>query len=108
MERETGSGRFIGSPDRVGGTEELMCAAREAAAADYDILGEMGRGERGSVVYLAVESASQKLVALKLLPDGGEYELSVMRELDASIPAASYQCPSCNKTIIGRGRFCRP
>ena len=106
MERDTGSVRWTGAPDRESSTEELLRAVREAAAAHYEILGEMGRGERGSVVFLAREQTSRKLVALKLRPDGAEYELSVMRELDASIPAASYQCPSCNAELVGWGRFC--
>jgi TPR repeat protein len=84
----------------------LLRAVKEAAAAEYEILGEMGRGERGSVVYLSRERASQKLVALKLRPDGGEYELSVLRELDASVPAMGNKCPSCKVDLVGWGRFC--
>lgn len=106
MERQTGSRRLTGSPGGQGGDDELLRAVKEAAAAEYDILGEMGRGERGSVVYLAREKASQKLVALKLRPDGGEYELSVVRELDASVPAMGNKCPSCKADLVGWGRFC--
>ena len=70
MERQTGSTRLTGSPGGQGGVgsgggdDDLLRAVKEAAAAEYDILGEMGRGERGSVVYLSRERASQKLVAL--------------------------------------------
>jgi len=106
MERQTGSRRLTGSPGGQGGDDELLRAVKEAAAAEYDILGEMGRGERGSVVYLAREKASQKLVALKLRPDGGEYELSVVRELDATVPAMGNKCPSCKADLVGWGRFC--
>lgn len=106
MERQTGSRRLTGSPRDQGGDDDLLRAVKEAAAAEYDILGEMGRGERGSVVYLAREKASQKLVALKLRPDGGEYELSVVRELDASVPAMGNKCPSCKVDLVGWGRFC--
>jgi len=106
MERQTGSARLTGSPGGQGGDDELMRAVKEAAAAEYDILGEMGRGERGSVVYLSRERASQKLVALKLRPDGGEFELSVLRELDASVPAMGNKCPSCKVDLVGWGRFC--
>ena len=110
MERQTGSTRLTGSPGGQGGVgggdDDLLRAVKEAAAAEYDILGEMGRGERGSVVYLSRERASQKLVALKLRPDGGEYELSVLRELDASVPAMGNKCPSCKVDLVGWGRFC--
>jgi TPR repeat protein len=106
MERQTGSTRLTGSPGGQGGDDDLLRAVKEAAAAEYEILGEMGRGERGSVVYLARERQSQKLVALKLRPDGGEYELSVVRELDASVPAMGNKCPSCKVDLVGWGRFC--
>jgi TPR repeat protein len=106
MERQTGSRRLTGSPEGQGRDDDLLRAVKEAAAAEYDILGEMGRGERGSVVYLAREQASQKLVALKLRPDDGEYELSVVRELDASVPAMGNKCPSCKADLVGWGRFC--
>jgi TPR repeat protein len=106
MERQTGSTRLTGSPGGQGGEDELLRAVKEAAAAEYEILGEMGRGERGSVVYLSRERVSQKLVALKLRPDGGEYELSVLRELDASVPAMGNKCPSCKVDLVGWGRFC--
>jgi TPR repeat protein len=112
MERRTGSTRLTGSPGGQGGAgggggdDDLLRAVKQAAAAEYEILGEMGRGERGSVVYLSRERASQKLVALKLRPDGGEYELSVLRELDASVPAMGDKCPSCNFDLVGWGRFC--
>ncbi len=105
MERQTGSARLTGSPGGQG-DDELLRAVKEAAAAEYEILGEMGRGERGSVVYLSRERASQKLVALKLRPDGGEFELSVVRELDASVPAMGNKCPSCKVDLVGWGRFC--
>jgi TPR repeat protein len=109
MERQTGSTRLTATPGGQGsgaGDDDLLRAVKEAAAAEYEILGEMGRGERGSVVYLARERASQKLVALKLRPDGGEYELSVVRELDASVPAMGNKCPSCKADLVGWGRFC--
>ena len=111
MERQTGSTRLTGSPSDQGGVgggseDELLRAVKNAAAAEFEILGEMGRGERGSVLYLARERASRKLVALKLRPNAGEYELSVLRELDASIADVGNSCPSCNADLVGPGRFC--
>lgn len=108
MERQTGSARPTGPPwgQGEGGDDDLLRAVKEAAAAEYEILGEMGRGERGSVVYLSRERASQKLVALKLRQNGGEYELSAVRELDASVPAIGDTCPSCKVDLVGCGRFC--
>jgi TPR repeat protein len=112
MERQTGSTRLTESPGGQGGVgggdgdDDLLRAVKAAAAAEYEILGEMGRGERGSVVYLSRERASQKLVALTLRPHGAEYELSVLRELDASVPAMGDKCPSCKVDLVGWGRFC--
>ena len=42
-----------------GGEDDLLPAVRAAATAEYEILSEMGRGERGTVVYLARERATQ-------------------------------------------------
>jgi len=106
MERQTGSARLTGSPVGQGREDELLRAVKEAAASEYEILGEMGRGERGSVVYLSRERATQKLVALKLRPDGSEFELSVLRDLDAIIPNVSNTCPACGVDLVGGGRFC--
>lgn len=106
MERQTGSARLSGSQGFQGREDELLRAVKDAAASEFDILGEMGRGERGSVVYLSRERATQKLVALKLRPDGSEFELSVLRELDAILPVAPHNCPACGVDLVGGGRFC--
>ena len=106
MERQTGSARLTGSPGDQGREDELMRAVKDAAASEYEILGEMGRGERGSVVYLSRERATQKLVALKLRPDGSEFELSVLRELDAIVPTVPNKCPACAVDLVEGGRFC--
>ncbi|MEP7065431.1 MAG: PEGA domain-containing protein [Gemmatimonadota bacterium] len=100
--------RIAGSPGQQGrsGEDELLPAVRAAATAEYEILSEMGRGERGTVVYLARERSTQKLVALKLRPDGSDYELSVLRELDATVPSTDNTCPFCKATLHGWGRFC--
>lgn len=106
MQRRTGSGRSPGSPNDQGSEDDLLRAVKDAAASEYEILGEMGRGERGSVVYLARERATGKLVALRLRPDGGEFELSVVRELDSTVPSMGLMCPACHVDLVGWGRFC--
>lgn len=106
MQPRNGSARSPGSPTDQGSEDELLRAVKDAAASEYEILGEMGRGERGSVVYLARERASKKLVALKLRRNAGEYELSVVRELDATVPAMGLMCPACHVDLVGWGRFC--
>jgi len=106
MQPRTGPARSPGSPTEHGTEDELLRAVKEAASAEYEILGEMGRGERGSVVYLARERSSKKLVALKLRRNGGDYELSVVRELDATVPAMGLMCPACHVDLVGWGRFC--
>jgi TPR repeat protein len=106
MQPRTGPARTPGSPIDHGSEDELLRAVKEAASAEYDVLGEMGKGERGSVVYLGRERSSKKLVALKLRRNGNEYELSVVRQLDATVPAMGLMCPACHVDLVGWGRFC--
>src|SRR5947209_919661 len=106
MERQTGSTRLSGAQPGQGTEDDLMRAVKDAAAAEFEIFGEMGRGERGSVMYLARERASHKLVILKLRPDAGSYELGVVRDLDASLANVPRTCPFCSEEIVGAGRFC--
>jgi hypothetical protein len=56
-----GSGSRGGLPGR-----ELLQAAREAAGAQYQILGEMKRAEGGGRVYFARERGKQTIVGLRL------------------------------------------
>lgn len=107
MLRQTGTTRVMsGRPGGVGADDELLRAVKEAAAHEYDILGELGRGAGGRVIYLARELATAKLVALRLEPDGDGYALTVVRELDASIPPMGGVCPKCRAPLVGWGRFC--
>jgi TPR repeat protein len=46
--------------------EELLVAARSAAAGEYEILGEMHRVRGGGIVYFARELASNQIIALRL------------------------------------------
>lgn len=89
-------------PDAV-----LLQAVRDIAEGEYDVLGEMGRGKKGSVVYLARDLQSARLVALKLEHEGhDEYGLQVVQALDKSLPAVEGACPRCGGPLAGWGRFC--
>ena len=75
----------------------------------YDVLGEMGRGDRGIIVYLARDLSTERLVALKLEPGDPpqEFSLEVVKQLDSSLPAAESRCPSCSAAPqVGWGRYC--
>src|SRR5713226_3537722 len=66
--RDSGSSRLnlprIG--ERTEPVDELWNAVREAAADDFAVLGEIGRGTDGTVAYLARDRADGRLVALKV------------------------------------------
>src|SRR5687768_17622250 len=89
---------------------DLFRAVRDVVASEYELLGELGRGEKGTVVYLARELATRNLVALKLDrgPSGGDadYELTVLSQLDESIPSPGSNCPYCGRRVQGWERFC--
>ena len=89
----------------------LYVAVREASAGTYDVLGELGAGASGGVVYLAREIASEALVVLKLEPGddgagGVAYYLDVSHELDASVPDVEMRCPRCRAKLRQWARFC--
>ena len=73
--------------------EDQLAAVREVAEGQFDVLGEMGRGKKGSVVYLARDLSTQRLVALKLFHEGqDEYTLEVVQQLDGTVPALEGAC----------------
>jgi hypothetical protein len=89
----------------------LYVAVREAAAGTFDVLGELGAGPQGGVVYLAREIGGDALAVLKLEPadDGAgglQYFLDVAQELDASVPDVEMRCPSCRGKLRQWARFC--
>lgn len=111
MPQHIGTTRLTVGVDALQGPPgpKLLQAVQKAVSGEYEILGELGRGERGKVVYLARELASGGLVALQLLPGSGapgELWLEVMRKLDASVPSAEGACPRCAKAVQGWGRYC--
>src|SRR2546430_14317989 len=109
--RDSGSSKF--SLPRVGEltepVDERWKAVRDAAAPDFTVLGEIGRGRDGTIASLARDRADGSLVALKLSPGGGhnEYTLDVARQLDPSVPSPSSECPRCSTTVRGWNRFCK-
>ncbi|HUQ84060.1 MAG TPA: zinc ribbon domain-containing protein [Gemmatimonadaceae bacterium] len=89
----------------------LYVAVREAAAGTFDVLGELGAGANGGVVYLAREIAGGALVVLKLEPGddgagGAQYFLDVATTLDASVPDVEMRCPKCRAKLRQWARFC--
>ncbi|UCH35069.1 MAG: PEGA domain-containing protein, partial [Armatimonadota bacterium] len=88
--------------------DEFLRAVRDAAEGEFEVLGEMGRGQRGAIVYLARDLSSERLVALRLeqgeAPD--EFTLEVVKQLDSSMPAVESSCPKCGAPQRGWGRFC--
>ena len=92
-------------------TAHLYVAVREAAAGTYDVLGELGPGPKGGVVYLAREVGGDALAVLKLEPGddgqgGQQYFLDVMQELDSSVPDVEMRCPRCTAKLRQWARFC--
>jgi hypothetical protein len=87
--------------------DPLLQAVREAAAADFDVLGEIGRGGGGIRVYLAREASTGVLVVLRLErdPDANEFTLDLLRRLDQSVPA-TLRCLNCACELGGWMRFC--
>jgi len=87
--------------------DELLEAVRDTAGAEFDVLGELGRGPDGTIAYLARDLSTKKLVALRLTHGpAGEYLLEVVKQLDASVPPPAGNCPRCNAPVRGWGKFC--
>ena len=98
----------VGAAAAPGG-DELYRAVRDAVAESYLLLGELGSGRQGSVVYLVRDRSTSKLVALKLDRTPGtdaEYALTVAPQLDESIPSPGATCPYCNSQLVGWVQFC--
>ena len=108
--RDSGSTNFNIPQVGEAGTpphDALLGAVRKAAAGEYEVFGEITRGEDSSVVYLARDVADTRLLVLKLTPgSGGEYVLEVVKELDSSVAAPEGACPSCRSPLRQWGRYC--
>ncbi len=109
MLRETGSTRVTsGVSGSDGSGDATLRAVLAAVAGQYEILGEMGRGVAGTIMYLARELDSSRLVVLRLDParTGESAVLTVLREVSATMPGGSSPCPECGAAAVGWGRFC--
>jgi len=109
MLRENGTTRLNVVSRSSSSDDPFLNAVKEAAAADFTVLGEIGRGEGGVIMYLARETATRRLVALRLQREGqlaDEFSLEVVRHLDNSMPAPDSKCVKCGKEIKGWARFC--
>jgi TPR repeat protein len=93
--------------------DRLLRTLQSSLKGQFELFGELGRGQDGRIVYLARELASGRLVALQLSPTGSktlageDYWFEVVRTLDATIPAVDSDCPKCNKPLGGWARYCR-
>lgn len=94
--------------DHAAPDDEFLQAVRDAAEGEYEVVGEMGRGLRGAIVYLARDLSTRRLVALRLEPGDSpdEFTLEVVKQLDSSVPAVESSCPKCGAPQRGWGRFC--
>jgi hypothetical protein len=109
MLRENGTTRLNVVSRSAGPVDPFLQAVQEAAADDFSVLGEIGRGADGVIIYLARENASQRLVALRLQREGAmadEYGLELVRHLDNSMPAPDSKCFKCGASVTGWARFC--
>ncbi len=110
MLRENGTTRLNVAPARSSAQDDpFLAAVKEAAASDFTVLGEIGRGEGGVIMYLARDMESRRLVALRLQREGqlaDEFSLEVVRHLDNSMPAPDSHCVKCGKAVKGWARFC--
>ncbi len=110
MLRDNGTAMLNVVPNpAVSADEAFLRAVQQAAAADFTVLGEIGRGPDGVIMYLARDTQSNMLVALRLQREGhqaNEFTLELARQLDNSMPAPESKCFKCSHAIRGWARFC--
>ncbi|MBK8056871.1 MAG: hypothetical protein IPK33_03015 [Gemmatimonadetes bacterium] len=91
---------------------DLLNDLRSALSADFDVVGFLGRSDERNVYFLARELVTSELVALRLKRTGftadgqEEYEPSVVRDLDPSVPDPSPNCPRCSAPLRAWAKFC--
>jgi len=89
--------------------DELLEAVRDVAGQDFEVFGEIGQLQEGTIAYLARDAANKRIVILRLTPEPrqqNEFRLDVARELDASVPAPSSACPRCGNAVRSWARYC--
>lgn len=88
-----------------------MEVLRGEVAAEFEVLGFLGRRDEKALMYLARERATTDLVVLSMEADddgSGEasFALSIRRQLDESVPDVESFCPKCRATLRPWARFC--
>jgi hypothetical protein len=87
--------------------DELLEAVRQTAGGEYEVFGEIARGQDGAIAYLAQDRHDKTLVALRLTRGASDdYLIEVVKQLDASVPAPGTGCPRCSAPLRSWGRFC--
>jgi hypothetical protein len=92
--------------------DELFAAVQQAAGAGYQVYGELGREHQDDIWYLARDTETSRLVAMRLYAekvaaDGHrEYGLEVARELSSAVSIGMGECPKCAMPVRRWGRFC--
>jgi hypothetical protein len=86
-------------------------ALARALAGEYDIVARLGLGSGAAPVYLARESITDTMVALRLPPlvsdsEAREFGIEVVRHIDASLPEIEARCSHCGEVLRQWSRFC--
>ena len=102
-----GSPRYQLSPD-----DRLLLAVRKELGSRFEVYGELGRGDRGKIAYLARDLTTRRLVALLLTPTDGienseDFDVHIALKLDASVPTGKSECPRCHAPLKAWAQFCR-
>lgn len=102
-----------GAAGATKGEEEIARVAREMAGARYEVIGELGRSDRGAVALLGRDRELDALVVLSLTRDGGSlfdrgsYAGTVLPELSDALPLGDVECPVCGVQLTSWARLCQ-
>ncbi len=108
----SGSGKIGSALGATRGDDDIARAAREAAGARYEVIGELGRSDRGHVALLGRDRELDALVVLSLERDGGSlfdrgsYAATIHPELNDALPLSDVECPVCSVALTSWARLC--